>query len=365
MKKLETLFNVRSKRKSIISLTFMIILLTVGTITLAHAAPTTNYVTQWNGAGLGHSSLGAPYGVAVNSATGNVYVAEFGDSLIFQFDSSGGFIRQWGSWTGGAAPSAFANPVGVAVDGSGNVYVVDSGHNRIVEFTSVGAYIREFGNSIITPLLSNPQYIAVNLATGDVFVADAGNNRIVEFDASGTYIREFGNSIITPLLSNPTGIAVNPTTGDVFVADTGNSLIQVFDANGNYIRQWGDLGTPSGIAVDGSGNVFVTENTASIINVTDTSGTLLMQFGNSFNSPNPDSLYGPQGIAVDAATGNVYVADNYNARIVEFKVTGLPLFVVPETAWGTTIIAIFGAAAIFAVVKRSRSKIHTTPKILA
>ncbi len=244
MNKLETIFNIRSKRKSIISITLMTLLLLVGTIALAQAAPAFTYVNQWNGSKTTYGSFESIYGVAVSGT--NVYVADYSSNLIFQFDSSGNFIRQWGSWTGGTtAPNAFANPVGVAVDGSGNVYVVDSSHNRVVEFTSVGTYIREFGNSIITPLLSSPQYIAINSATGNVYVADTGNNRIVEFDASGTYIREFGNSIITPLLSSPTGIAVNPATGNVFVADTGNSLIQVFDANGNYITQWSASGSYS------------------------------------------------------------------------------------------------------------------------
>ena len=255
MKKLETIFNVRSKRKSIISLTFMILLITVGTIALAQAAPAFTYVTQWDGSKTTYGTFESINGVAVSGT--NVYVADYSSNLIFQFDTSGNFIKQWGSWTGGTAPNTFSQPIGIAVDGSGNVYVVDSTNNRIVEFSSSGTYIREFGNSIITPLLSGPQYIAINSATGNVYVTDSYNNRIVEFSSSGTYIREFGNSIITPLLSGPQGIAVDPATGNVYVADAGNNLIQVFDASGNYVTQWSVAGVIYGVAVDGNGNVFV------------------------------------------------------------------------------------------------------------
>ncbi len=54
---------------------------------------------------------------------GNVYVADSNNYRIQKFDSSGGYLGQWGSC--GNGNGQFKGPVGVAVDGLGNVYVVD------------------------------------------------------------------------------------------------------------------------------------------------------------------------------------------------------------------------------------------------
>src|SRR5207302_1702605 len=54
------------------------------------------------------------------------------------------FVTKWGSQGGG--DGQFANPTGVAVDGSGNVFVADSGNDRIQKFTNTGTFLTKWGS---------------------------------------------------------------------------------------------------------------------------------------------------------------------------------------------------------------------------
>jgi hypothetical protein len=60
----------------------------------------------------------------------------------------------------------------------------------------------------------------------------------------------------------------------------------------------------------------------------------------------------PWYVAVDGL-GNVYVSDTWHHCV---KIFHDSLFVLPETPFGTTIVAVFVAAAAFAVIKQHKAK---------
>jgi len=72
------------------------------------------------------SGFDYPNGVAVDSS-GNIYVADTGNSAVKRMDSSGRNIITLGS--------GFYHPFGVTVDSSGNVYVADTGNSAIKRIT--------------------------------------------------------------------------------------------------------------------------------------------------------------------------------------------------------------------------------------
>src|SRR5713226_3775049 len=82
------------------------------------AAP--SFVTKWGSFGSGDGQFNLPDGLGVDSS-GNVYVADAGNSRIQKFTSGGAFITKWGGL--GSGDGQFNIPEGVAVDSSGNVYV--------------------------------------------------------------------------------------------------------------------------------------------------------------------------------------------------------------------------------------------------
>ena len=86
---------------------------------------------KWGSLGSGDGQFSDPTGVAIDGS-GNVYVADKGNSRMQKFDSSGTFLTKWGSL--GSGDGQFSDPSGVAIDGSGNVYVADKGNSRIQKF---------------------------------------------------------------------------------------------------------------------------------------------------------------------------------------------------------------------------------------
>ncbi len=164
-----------------------------------------------------------PYGVAIDSS-GNVYIADYGITTIFKFNSSYTQLTPI-SGNGGA----FSNPESVAVDGSDNVYVLDSGNNRVQKFDSSGNFIMTVtGNG---GAWNYPEAFAVD-SIGNIIVADSGNNRIQFFNASGTYQQEITSADINsnvPTYSYFNGMGFqNP--GTLFIGDNTRVLKLTFDA---------------------------------------------------------------------------------------------------------------------------------------
>ena len=131
--------------------------------------------------------LSWPVGIAVDSSSGNVYVADTANHRIQVFSSNGTFIiSEWGRFGGGNG--SFNHPQGIAVDQEGNVYVADTANNRIQVFSSNGTFISKWGRfggaGLGNDTLKFPADIAVDSSSGNVYVADTANNRIQVFSNS-------------------------------------------------------------------------------------------------------------------------------------------------------------------------------------
>ena len=90
---------------------------------------------SWGSQGSGKGQFKVPWGVAVNSSAGSVYVTDVDNFRVQKFDESGNFILAWGSQ--GSGNGQFLEPYCVAVDSSWNVYVVDQGNNRVDKFSEL------------------------------------------------------------------------------------------------------------------------------------------------------------------------------------------------------------------------------------
>ncbi len=93
--------------------------------------------------GSGVGQFNAPTGVAVD-ASGDVWVADYGNDRIEEFTEEGGYIQEFG--TEGTGEVQFKGPMGIAFSG-GNLYVVEYGNNRVQELTTAGKYVSQFGKA--------------------------------------------------------------------------------------------------------------------------------------------------------------------------------------------------------------------------
>ena len=126
-----------------------------------------------------------PNDIAIEPASGVMWVSDSGNNRVVFCDANGAFIGSVGMQGSGNAQFNF--PMGIAYDAANRlVVVVDSGNARVQVLDNNGNYIRQF----TTTGLTRPQGVA--LSGNRVFVTDVYQNRVAEFTLEGVFVRWFG-----------------------------------------------------------------------------------------------------------------------------------------------------------------------------
>jgi serine/threonine protein kinase, bacterial len=315
-----------------------------------------NIVTTIAGNGAGFSNgpdstaqFNTPFGLALDN-TGHIYVADQLNSCIRKIDTTVNYVSTFagtgtsGFLNGNALSAQFDLPMDVAIDKYGNVFVADQGNNIIRMITPSGM-VSSFAGSGAPGLVDgddttaeflSPQGVAVD-TSGNIYVADAGNNCIrkitpagITSTLAGALTHGFTNGTGgVAQFSKPEGVAVD-ANGNIYIADAGNNVIRKITPTGEVSTFAGSgafgyadgsgsaaqFSAPAGVAVDASGNVYVADEYNARIRkitpqgiVTTIAGT--GSFGFADGTGNIAEFNYPAGVAVDAA-GNIYVADANN-----------------------------------------------------
>jgi hypothetical protein len=163
-----------------------------------------------------------PTGIIVD-ATGNVYVADYGNDTIRKVSPAGivttlaGSPAVSGSLDGTGPAARFNGPAGVAVDSSGNVYVADSGNSTIREVTQAGVVTTVAGSAGVNENIDGLPGAARFYGPGDVAV-DA-NGVIYLADSVNCTVRRVipGAAAAAPTVSSqPANLSVNEGAAAVF-----------------------------------------------------------------------------------------------------------------------------------------------------
>ena len=211
-----------------------------------------NYITQFGSSGSGNGQFSWPTSSAIDSS-GNIWVLDGYNARVQEFNSSGTYVTQFGSNGNGNGqfginPSNGANSIAqaLAIDSSNNIFVADTYNNRVEEFNSSGAYIRQFGTAGSgNGQFLSPKGTAVD-ASGNVWVADLGNCRVQEFSSSGSYLRQFGScGTGNGQFTWPTSVSID-ASGNAWVIDGYNARVQEFSSSGTYLAQFGSYGWGNG-----------------------------------------------------------------------------------------------------------------------
>jgi len=287
-----------------------------------------------------------PTGVATD-ANGNIYVADANNHKIRKIDLLGNVTTIAGSVFGFAdgngAAAKFAFPQSVATDVNGNLYVVDKGNQRIRKIDPLGNVTTLAGNSSFgfadgngtAAQFRDPMGIATDIG-GNVYVADMTNQMIRKIDPLGNVTTLAGSvegfadgNGSSAKFDFPSGVATD-ANGNVYVADQGNHRIRKIDPLGNVTTLAGSgtpgflngnggsaqFTSPRNVATDANGNVYVANNEKirkidPLGNVTTLAGTIQ---GFADGNVSLAKFSNVEGIVTDAS-GNVYVADQFNNRI--------------------------------------------------
>jgi hypothetical protein len=216
-------------------------------------------------------------------------------------------------------------PNGVAVnEATGDVYVVDEGEGavggRVVRYSKAGVFESEFNGSGLDGEGMEAGY------GGESYEVKTG-----EFDKPEAIAVD--NSCVLRKLKEPALAQVkceaeDPSSGDVYVVDAGHGVIDKYTASGEYVGQIaaGEGGrftqALAGVAVDPEGEVWVYQENLTISGFTD---TRLNEFSPpSFSVARGErNFFGVAGFAVDSK-GNFYGDTNPTVgfRIVKWNHAG-------------------------------------------
>lgn len=202
-----------------------------------------------------------------------------------------------------------------------------------VPVASAGALPVSFGSEGTGPgEMTEPRGIAVDQESGDVYVADTVNNRVDKFGPEGEFLLAWGWGVAdgkTEALQTCTmtcfaglegsgagefngveGIAVDSSLGfshgDIYVADTHNNRVQKFTPQGEFVLMFGgEVDETSKANVCTKGNLEAKE---------------VCGAGVPGAGAGAFTALTKHAVAVDSATGTVYVADE--SRVQRFSEAG-------------------------------------------
>jgi len=315
--------------------------------------------------------IGTAEGMWIDTA-GNIYYAEYGNSLVRKYTKSTGLITTIagvysggsGSYGGDGGPATAAglnSPVAVAVDKAGNVYISDLGNARIRRVDAITGNITTYagngsqgytgdGGPATAAEVYQPYQLAFDTA-GNLYFVDANTATVRKIDKTtnvittiaGTGVQNYygdGGKADTAQFISPTGIAIDKNN-NIFIADQANSRIRRIDGVTSIITTIGGNGTngfqngfayifqsPTNLALDSVGNVYVSDmsnnmvreifvSTDSAITITGTGSQ--GYFGNHVMA-NTASLNGPFGIGFDKSGDIIFSdANDYKMREISFS----------------------------------------------
>ncbi|HEX2070759.1 MAG TPA: hypothetical protein VHF90_03805 [Thermoleophilaceae bacterium] len=251
-------------------------------------------------------AFNAPRGIAVNQATGDLYVTDGSAShrRVQQFSATGQFIRTWGQDViAGTAPNS--NGTGFEIcDTTATPANFINQCKAGVSQTTGGA----FGNIAAT----EGGYPAVVPAgapnAGNVLVADPGNRRVQEFTAAGVFVRAFGADV------------ENPAGGSSFEICTVIANCKAGATGGTGLGQF-DTGSPSRVAADATGAIYALERAVVARRVqkfTPQAGPPALApslFADAIVGTGGGNDFVPMDIAVNPANGRVYVTKSFEPGV--------------------------------------------------
>jgi hypothetical protein len=295
------------------------------------------------------NSLLQPTGVAVDSNQ-NFYVSSESHNQVYEYTQPVPLMRsdllnlQIGPGAQNPNAASLQFPMGLAVDAVNNLYVADQANNRVLEFNEFGSPGNKVANGAggqIDRSHNGPNFvdaigehspggIAVDATSQPphrhLYVADSANNRVLGWRDATTLSAQPADIVLgqpdlfsfkcnngvaatdvgglgADSLCGPARMAVD-LAGNLYVADSGNNRVLVYNTPFNAASGEPGAGDASADFVYGQGGVFTTRSC-------------------NPSGANATTLCNPSAAALDAS-GDIYIADAGNNRVLEFAKAGNP-----------------------------------------
>jgi hypothetical protein len=190
-------------------------------------------------AGTALNQLDRPHGLAFDSSSGTLYIAEYANNRVMQYLSgaSSGTIVAGGNGAG-LGSTQLDGPIGIAFDlPSNTLFICNNDANNLLQWVVgnstwtlfAGTASGTSGNS--STLLCNPTYVRLD-SMRNVYVGDRCNDRVQFFPYGQTSATTIAGTTdvagnTSSLLNLPSSVAID-SQFNIYVADNNNNRIQKF-----------------------------------------------------------------------------------------------------------------------------------------
>ena len=274
--------------------------------------------------------LSRPRGVDVHHLTGIIYVADYSNNRVCEFNSSGHVVSCMSGYSGpGGITVGFNYPRDISVMTNGRMVICD--HHRVIVTYSNMTLLHVWGSRTLGRGLGQFDWPYAVASDGDlIYVADHYNRRIQVLNVANTGDIE----VIEVRAGNPSelytpyGIAVDRASGYIFVTgwryDDGShiDIMIIYNMTGHYVRHV----TPSDLGVDKTDlihialymdQVYVSDIHNDCIHILSYTGSYIQRLGHTGTCPG--CFQYPVGVAVHSVTGHVIVTDYDNNNVQIFR----------------------------------------------
>jgi len=284
-------------------------------------------------------------------ASGNVWIADYGNSNIVELSPLGVQLSPAGGFTGGG----IFRPIGIAIDPNGNVWTSNANATTgaVSKFSSSGTALSPSSGYTGGGLIGQGLALAID-GTGNVWVANGGTTaRISEISNAGVPVST-STGFSGGGISHPQALAID-SSNNVWIGNS-NASISELSSLGVPLSPstgftGGGLNGSYSIAVDGSDNIWVG----------DAFNNSVAEFSNAGSAISPSTGYtggalgqvsatGPFGVAIDGS-GSAFVAiatsTTAAAGLTKFSSTGTPLTPANDTIYGGANVVTDGSGNIW------------------
>jgi sugar lactone lactonase YvrE len=295
-----------------------------------------------DGGPVGSAALCYPQNVFVGS-TGNLYITSPYLERIRVATASGSVPTNAAATpTFSVAAGTYAAPQTVTITDStpgAAIYVSLDGSTPTTVGQGYKGPINVSGNVTIQAVAVGPGYLASTPASAAYTIAAAPAHIIKTLAGSGVSgFSAIGGAAASVQIGSLTGLTLD-SAGDLYFADTTNNVVWEVAANTGVASVVAGTGTPgytgdggaatsatlnspNSVAVDAAGNLYIADTDNNVIReVMASTGWIATIAGSSQagslgdGGPAIDAqLSSPNAVALDS-TGNLYIADTYNARV--------------------------------------------------
>lgn len=286
--------------------------------------------------GIGTKGFNSPLGLAVDPATGNLYVADYNDNRVLRFPAPFNNPTRiepdlvfgqpnFSNRSAGVSKSLMNHPRALAFDPAGNLWVADAGNNRLLRFNFS---VLDSQTPPDADALIGQKDFSSSTANrgGNISASGFDTPSGIAFDAQGNmYVSDFSNTRV---------LRFNPLNGPVSADTAAAGVIGQADFVSRGVPTQAtssSLAGPAGLAIDGNGNLYIAvpgDSRVLVFSVGATSSGARSVLGQSdfitttanvnvFPQASPNTLSLPADVKVDSS-GNIYVADTGNNRVLGY-----------------------------------------------